>query len=119
MTARHLERLRPHVAALPVAGPVNVNTATPEVLAALSATLTLDEAYTLAARRNQTYFRNAADLRNALDGKQSMDERQVGFASQYFLVTAQAVHERIALQSQALFERSGRRVPRLIWRVVQ
>ena len=119
MNTDRLEKLRPYVAVLPRPGPVNVNTAPPEVMAALSATMSLDEAYALAAKRDHAYFRNLGDLRNALDNKMNIDERQVAFASSYFMLTAYIGHDRIALESQALFERSGRSFPRLVWRTVR
>jgi general secretion pathway protein K len=119
MTPERLERLRPHVAVLPRPGPVNVNTASPEVIAALSATMSLDDAYALAAKRDQAYFRNQGELRNAQGGKPGPDERHVAFTSRYFLVIGRVSHDRIALESRALFERGGRGVPILVWRTVR
>lgn len=119
MTPERLERLRPYVAVLPRPGPVNVNTAPAEVLAALSATMSLDEAYALAAKRDHAYFRNAGDLRNALDNKPLIDERLVAFASRHFMINAYIAQERVALHSQALFERSGSSFPTLVWRTVR
>ena len=64
-------------------------------------------------------FRNAGDLRNAMGNKPGIDERQVSFASQYFLVVVQIRHDRIALESQALFERNGQNFPNLVWRAAR
>jgi len=119
VTPELLEQLRSYVSVLPKSGPINVNTAPPQIIAALSDTMSLDEAHLLAAKRDHAYFRNAGDLRNAMDNKPGLDERQVSFASQYFLVVVQIRHDRIALESQALFERNGQNFPNLVWRAAR
>jgi general secretion pathway protein K len=119
MTPELLEQLRPYVSVLPKSGPINVNTAPPQVIAALSDTMSLDEAHVLVAKRDHAHFRNAGDLRNAMDNKPGLDERLVSFASQYFLVVVQIRHDRIALESQALFERNGQNFPNLVWRAAR
>lgn len=81
--------------------------------------MSLDQAHVLAAKRDHAYFRNAGDLRNAMDNKPGPDERLVSFASQYFLVIVQIRHERIVLEGQALFERSGQGFPQLVWRAAR
>lgn len=119
MNPELLEQLRPYISVLPKSGPINVNTAPPQIIAALSDTMSLDQAHVLAAKRDHAYFRNAGDLRNAMDNKPGLDERQVSFASQYFLVVVQIRHDRIALESQALFERNGQNFPNLVWRAAR
>jgi general secretion pathway protein K len=119
VTPELLDQLRPYVSVLPKSGPINVNTAPPQIIAALSDTMSLDEAHLLAAKRDHAYFRNAGDLRNAMGDKPGIDERQVAFSSQYFLVIAQIRHDRIALESQALFERNGQTFPHLVWRAAR
>ncbi len=59
-------RLRPFVTALPRFTAVNVNTAAPEVLAAIVEDLTLDAARALVAKRERAYFRNNADFLSQL-----------------------------------------------------
>lgn len=119
MTPELLEQLRPYVSILPKSGPINVNTAPPQIIAALSDTMTLDQAHVVAATRDHAYFRNVGDLRNAMDNKPGLDERQVSFASQYFLVVVQIRHDRVALESHALFERNGQNFPNLVWRAAR
>jgi len=119
VTPELLDQLRPYVSVLPKSGPINVNTAPPQVIAALSEAMSLDQAHLLAAKRDHAYFRNAGDLRTAMDNKPGPDERLVSFASQYFLVIVQIRHERIVLESQALFERSGQNFPLLVWRAAR
>lgn len=116
MNARLLSQLHPYVTVLPTYSRVNVNTAAPELLAALSGNLGLDDAYALADQRDRAHFRNLGDLRNALGDGARLDERQISFASEYFLVTAQVRRARVGVGSQALYRRNGRNFPNLIWR---
>ena len=119
MTAEFVDRLRLHATVLDRPGLINVNTASPELLAALSPTLTVDEAHVLAAKRDHAYFRNSGDLRNALGKQHVVDEKQVAFSSRYFLVIVSISRDRVALESRALWERNGRSFPRLVRRSVR
>ena len=116
MTTDSLRTLTPFVTALPTTTPVNVNTAAPEVLAALVDGLSLDQAYGLAAKRDRSYFRNTTDFTQLLPQGLAVAEDLVSVSSSYFIVTAQATHGRIAIGSRALLQRSGYATPVLIWR---
>lgn len=111
-----LERLRPYVTALPGRNGVNVNTAPAEVLAALVDGLTLEQAYTLAARRDQAYFRDGADFTQALPTGASPVADMTRVTSRYFLVRAHARRERVHVGARALLRRDEGRMPQLIWR---
>jgi len=116
MTSEILAQLRPYVTLLPETTRVNLNTAPPELIAALAPGLHLDEAHALVARRERVHFRNFGDVANALPAGTGLNPDMVVFASRYFRVTAHARHGRVALGSQALFRREGREFPTLIWR---
>ena len=111
-----LDRLRPHVATLPERTGINVNTATPEVLAALVDGLTTEQADTLASRRDRTYFRDVADFNQALPVGMSPVADMARVDSRYFLVTARARHDRVDIGSRALLRRDGEKTPVLVWR---
>jgi general secretion pathway protein K len=111
-----LAALRPYVTALPAATPINVNTASPEVLAALVPGLSSEEAYAMVARRERVYYRNVEDFRRALPGGIVAPATGIAVSSQYFLVQARARNERLAIGSQALYRRDGPGQPRLVWR---
>lgn len=111
-----LQTLRPFVTALPMTTLINVNTAAPEVLAALVEGLSLDQAYQLAATRDRSYYRNTTDFTQALPQGLSAPADLISVSSSYFLVTANATHGRISLGSRALLQRGGPSVPSLIWR---
>jgi len=116
MSRAVLDELVPFVTALPQTTWINVNTARPEVLAALIDGLTLEEAYRLTAQRERAHFRNLGDLRNALPEWIVLPEGRIAFTSRYFLVTSRARHGRIAIGSRALLDRNGQAMPNLIWR---
>lgn len=111
-----LARLRPHIVALPERTGINVNTATPEVLAALVDGLTTEQAYTLAARRDRTYFRDVAEFSQALPPGLQPVADMARVDSRFFLVTARARHDRVDIGSRALLRRDGEKTPILVWR---
>lgn len=117
VTPQLVATLRPYVTALPTATPVNVNTASPEVLMALVPGLSSDAAYALVAKRERAYFRNVEDFRQALPGGIAPPVTGVSVASQYFLVQARASNERLSIGSEALYRREALGLPRLLWRV--
>lgn len=113
---RVMARLAPYVTVLPERNRINVNTASAEVLAALVPGMGLDQAYTLAARRDRSYFRDQADFNQALPaGLTAMDD-MVATASRFFLVRARARHERVDVGGRALLRRDGGALPVFVWR---
>jgi general secretion pathway protein K len=65
-TPAMIVRLAPFVTVLPVATPVNVNTAPAEVLVAVIPGLSLTAAQTVVAERTKAYFRDTGDLQTLL-----------------------------------------------------
>lgn len=80
-------RLRPYVSALPAFTPVNVNTAPPEVLAAVIDGLGLDGARELVAQRERAYFRDRTDLLRQLPKGVQLLLEDISFNSDYFMAT--------------------------------
>lgn len=68
LKADEAERLRPFVVVLPQPTPVNLNTAPPEVLAAVFPDLPLDGARALARSREQAWFNQVGDAAARLPG---------------------------------------------------
>lgn len=108
-------RLQPFVTALPGATQVNVNTAPPEVLAAIIDGLGLDGARSLAASRNTAYFRDAADFLARLPGSVKGDNSNVTVSSSYFLTTIRAEIGEASAQGTALLMRQGAAWPSILW----
>jgi general secretion pathway protein K len=111
-----LSALRPYVTALPTRTPINVNTASPEVLAALVDGLSTQEAYTMVAKRERIYYRNSQDFQQALPTGLTAPADMVSVSSQYFLVQVRVRNERLAIGNQALYHRDGPTLPKLVWR---
>lgn len=113
---RALEMLEPFVTLLPSRSSVNVNTARPELIAALVEGLSVNEAYDLVAKRDRSYFRNLQDFLQVLPSGLSAPQAMLSVTSQYFLVRARIRHERLSLGTHALFYREGTNSPTLVWR---
>jgi general secretion pathway protein K len=114
--AEVLERLRPFVTALPEATPINVNTAPPEVLAAVIAELTLDEARALVDARQGRHFKDIADFRARLPKSVTqVNETLLAVGSRYFTVSGHARFGRAKVGFEALLQRQSTAWPRLVW----
>lgn len=110
------ERLRPFVTALPKATAINVNTASPEVIAACIDGLGLDAARALVAQRERGYFRNLSDFRARLPGGASVAEQDISVGSDYFIATMEVSINDARAHGSALLARSGAGWPLVIWR---
>jgi general secretion pathway protein K len=115
-TVEIVEKLRDFVIVLPEQTPVNVNTAAPEVLAAVIEDFSLAEANALVARRKSAPWRDVSFFTADLHGKQPV-QNSVGVLSSYFLVRSRVRLDRAALDSEALINRGidARRVTELVW----
>lgn len=111
-----LSILRPYVTVLPTRTAVNVNTASPEVLTALVAGLSSEEAYSMAAKRKRIYYRNNDDFQQALPSGMTAPASGISVTSRYFLIQARARNERLAIGNQAMYRRDGQGMPTLVWR---
>jgi len=109
-------RLRPFVTALPRFTPVNVNTASPEVLAAVVSNLDLDQARALTAQRGRAYFRNLSEFLAQLPSGAVADGNDVTTASQYFVASARVTIGGAQARGSALLERESTGWPTVVWR---
>lgn len=109
-------RLRPYVSALPRATAVNVNTATPEVIASIVDGLDLGSAQALIARRDRSYFRDAADFASRLPRGAAVAAGDISVSSDYFIATLRVTIGGAQARGKALFERRGPGWPAIVWR---
>jgi general secretion pathway protein K len=108
-TPEAVEKLRNLVIFLPKAGtPVNINTASPEVLAAVIEGISASDAAVIVATRTTASFRNSGDFALRLPGIPSIGGGNLGVASDFFLVNGKVRLSRAALQIQAMILRTGR-----------
>ena len=90
--AAFVERLAPFVTCLPAATPVNVNTASREVLMSLDPGISSGMARLLVqARETQPFANAAAFMRHPLLQYRQLDAEGLAFASQYFLLESEIV----------------------------
>ena len=114
-TEEIVNQLKPFVTALPKETTVNVNTAPPEVLAALFQDLSLDEARELLQVRELGPFTHEKDFLNQLS--RDVKPRKTGFdvSSKYFRSTCQAKVAKVEVAYEALIFRDVQGWPSIIW----
>jgi general secretion pathway protein K len=102
-------RLRPFVDILPTAAPVNMNTASPEVVAALTPGMSLAQAQAFVARRATIFFRNTGDVQLALEGagvrEVTIDTSQIDVTTNYFVVRGHIEYGRASVDRSTLVYR--------------
>ncbi|MEQ5840417.1 type II secretion system minor pseudopilin GspK [Paraburkholderia acidicola] len=110
-TSEQVARLRPFVTVLPTATPINMNTATAEVIAAVVPGMNVSNAQALVARRETVFFRNVGDVTLALQaaGVQNVliDPNQLDVNTSYFLVHGRVQHERAEVDRTTLVYRDS------------
>ncbi|HEX7156533.1 MAG TPA: type II secretion system minor pseudopilin GspK [Burkholderiaceae bacterium] len=97
--------------------PVNFNTASPEVMAAVIPDLTISDAKQLAADRDRAYFINPGEVQLRLHGRGgTFPAASVATASQYFLVNGTVRLDRATTRMQALVKRGAQQGPvEVLW----
>lgn len=98
--AESLKLMQPHVGLLPAPTPINLNTASREVIAAVLGETASAEAQRLVQTRERAPFKSVAEVSTLLSGV-TLDERRVGVASNFFEVLG-----RLRLDDRVLEERS-------------
>ncbi len=88
LSSSSLERLKPFIIWLPSRTPVNVNTASAEVLYASAPTLELSDAQKIVSERSRQHFKNLAELSAVVPNLAGQfNEGQHSVATRYFEVT--------------------------------
>ena len=112
-------RLSPFVSALPANTALNVNTASPEVLAAVIDGLNLDAARQLVAQRQQAYFRDYPDFSNRLPRGIQTATTDLIVSSNYFLARVRVTIGGAEARGNALLQRGDLGWPVIVWRKYQ
>jgi len=115
-------RLLPFVSALDAPASVNVNTAPPEVLAAVVGGLDAAGAAALVASRAQAPFANIADFRSRLPRPDLVvDETLIDVRSDWFEVSIEARQGDTVARARALLKRvpAANTWPLVVWEVVE
>jgi general secretion pathway protein K len=115
-----LAAVAPHIAALPPGTPVNVNTASAEVLAAIVENLSGDALAALVTSRAQKPFTTIAEFRARLPaGTTLRGEEGLAVRSGLFYVTVEARQGTTRARARALVSRAGSNWPAVVWQVVE
>jgi general secretion pathway protein K len=107
--------LEPHITVLPQATPVNINTASPAILQASIAGLSLSDAQKLVAARALTHFSALGDAAKVLNNPQIvLSDATLSVASGFFEVRAALrVEDRLVFE-RAVVQRDGLQVKTLL-----
>jgi general secretion pathway protein K len=110
-TPEIVERLRPFVTVLPTSTPLNMNTASAEVIAATVPGMNLSSAQAFVARRETVFFHNVSDVQLALGGAGvqniALDPSQLDVNSSYFIVHGRIEHQRAEVDRTTLIYRDA------------
>lgn len=117
MTAVSMRRIAPFVTALPVDTPLNVNTASADVLAASLANLAPDAVVALVATRARQPFASVQDFRERA-GVAIGDEAMYAVASHYFIVTVRARQGETIARARALIARTVG-TSSIVWQTIE
>ena len=109
-------RLRLYVTALPGFTAVNVNTAPPEVLAAVVEGLDLGVAQALVAQRDRAYYRDRDDFSKRLPRGTAAAAEDISVSSDYFMATLRVTIGGAQASGKVLLARTGSGWPVVLWR---
>lgn len=116
LSANTLERLKPYITLLPTRVPLNLNTASAEVLYASAEQLSYADAQKLVAARASRHFRTLGDALAVLGTEQSpFDSGRHSVASRYFEVHGQLRLGDLVVRETSLVLRDGLEV-KTLWR---
>lgn len=112
-----LAALQPYITVLPEATPVNLNTASAEVLSAAIAGLDLASARQAVQRRQRGHWTSLSAVQEALGpAGRLLDDKQHSVRSRYFEVHGRMRIDHVVQQEHALVRREGNQV-RMLWRI--
>lgn len=109
-------RLHPYVTALPGFTAVNVNTAPPEVLAAVVEGLDPGSAQALVTQRDRAYYRDADDFSRRLPRGATAVAGDIRVSSDYFMATLRVTIGGAQASGKALLARTSSGWPVVLWR---
>ena len=116
LQADTLALLKPYITLLPARTPVNLNTASPEVIYASAEGIEMADAQRLVTARERNRFNSLADVQQVLGGLPSrLDSNRHGVASRFFEVLGRLRLESIVVQERSVLQRDGMTV-RTLWR---
>jgi general secretion pathway protein K len=120
VSASMLAAVMPFLTALPAGTPLNVNTAPPEVLAAIADKLDGESLAKLIAARAQRPFNTPAEFRMQLPpGATLAGDETLSVKSDYFYVTIEARQGATLARARALLRRRANAWPDVAWQIIE
>ncbi len=120
VTPQALAAVAPFLTALPAGTPTNLNTAPPEVLAAVVENLPADGLAALVAARAQKPFTSIADFRQRLpSGATLAGDGALSVRSDHFYVTVEARQGNTVARARALLRRAAGEWPTVVWQIIE
>lgn len=115
LSNKSVTMLSPYITLLPIATPVNVNTADVTVLAAAIPRTDPAQAQRLVSLRETRHFRTVADVATALGVPETdLAGAQLTVGSQFFEIHGQLRQDKIVVQQQSVVHRDGLKVE-VLW----
>lgn len=116
LTGESLTLLTPHITLLPIRTPVNINTASAEVLYASTAGMEMADAQKLVTARQRGHLRSLSDAVRISSGRPGQFNDSLHTVStRFFEVRGSLRLDEITLQERSLLQRDGLNV-RTLWR---
>ena len=120
VTPKTLAPVAPFLTALPPGTPLNVNTAPPEVLAAVVDKMRGEDLAKLLAARAQNPFNNVAEFRAQLPSSAvAGSDETLSVKSDFFYVTIEAQQGATVARARALLRRKSGEWPEIVWQIVE
>ncbi len=107
--------LQPYVTVLPERRPVNLNTASAEVIYAAVGGISMAEAQKLVSERDRSHFRTLTDASRLTSVPEGFQAGQVSVASNYFEVHGRLRMGTVVVEERSVVKRDGIEV-RTLWR---
>ena len=114
LSSSTVKALEPYVTILPVATPININTAGPEVLFASMPKLAMAGAQRVVSLRARGAFQNLGQLTEAVSNAQIVDGQQ-SVTTDYFEILGKLRLDRTWVEERSLVQRKGMEVT-ILWR---
>jgi general secretion pathway protein K len=111
--AQRVQRLAEYVDLLPARTPVNLNTASREVLVAVLDGIDPGSAERLLQARQRQPFKSMEEARTHIKSENPLDPNSVAVASRFFVVSGRLRLDERVLEERALVERRGQQVVQL------
>ena len=116
LTPQVLGVLSPYITLLPQRTPVNINTASAQVIYAATPGLQLADAQKLVTARERSHFRTLAEASQQLGGPAGQfDEKNHSIATRFFEVRGRLRLDQMVVEERSVLQRDGLNV-RTLWR---